>query len=91
MRIDELIGRHLALTLIYPSLGQQFKNLVEEVRTLRHGPKALAGHKLRNRDGKETWSDRRGASVYLRYKNLDACIAALDAQKPGAGTADAPC
>lgn len=59
--IDLLTGNHLAITLTYPTLNEQFRYAIEEVRTLNNGHQALAGHKLANADGNDVWVDQRGS------------------------------
>jgi hypothetical protein len=55
VRVEQLAGGRLAIAFVYPALGQQFKYLVEELRPLPDGRKAIAGHKLRHNDGTSAW------------------------------------
>lgn len=62
LHVDKLAHNHLALSLKYPSGNQQgIRYLIEEVRSLENGHKALAGHKLSNADGKDAWLDPTGS------------------------------
>jgi hypothetical protein len=65
VRVDALGQNHISLTLTYPSLGQQFKYVIDEVRVLESGQKAMAGHKLVNNDGPEAWVDPSGSMVFF--------------------------
>ncbi len=60
-----LAGNHLAITLTYPTLHEQFRYLIEEIRTFDNGHRALAGHKLANADGSDGWVDQRGSFLFF--------------------------
>jgi len=75
--IETLAGNHLAISILYPSLHEQFRYLIEEVRTLKSGQKALAGHKLSNADGNLASLDPKGSFLFFsgtppRSDNLNA-------------------
>jgi len=84
VRVDTLGKNHLAIALNYPSLHQQFRYLIEEVRTL-NGRKALAGHRLANADGKDAWLDQSGSFLLFsgtppRSDDLNATYQFVDAR-----------
>jgi hypothetical protein len=70
VRVERLAGGRLAIAFVYPALGQQFKYLVEEVRSLPDGRRALAGHKLRHNDGNSAWVEP--ASTFQLFASTTA-------------------